>query len=147
MNERHIIVIGLILVLIFVGLSGCEGGISDNPDRVYVHDEYKRTVMYYYQGSTQLRDILVSDSDNFIYHPDMEAYEIHGYIIHHAGRTLGQVLMEVNYYDDNGVPLVVQEQYFYNVRSGVKQDFLFRFRYSEYFETVKKVKYSFNVFE
>ena len=146
--EKNVIVIGLIFILIFVGLCGCQAGIPDNPDRVQVHDEYKRTVKYEYQGvSTQTRVILAPDSDNFTYHPNMEAYEIHGYIQHGADRTLAQIIMKADYYDDNSVLLATQEQYFYDAKSGVRQDFLFRFTNNSHFETVKKVTYTFNVLE
>ncbi|MCK5258593.1 MAG: hypothetical protein KAJ69_03660 [Thermoplasmatales archaeon] len=150
MNERHIIVIGIIFVLIFVGLSGCQDGVViNNPDDINIHDKYIRTVKFEYQGvSTQTRVILVPDSvTTFTYHPEMEAYEIHGYIRHNADRTLPQIVMEAKYFDSNHILLATQEQYFYDVQSGFTKDFLFRFNYSEHFETVKTVEFTFNVIE
>jgi len=77
----------------------------------------------------------------------MKAYEIHGFIRHYTDRTLAQIVMEAKYYDENQILLATQEQYFYDVQSGFAKDFLFSFNYSEHFEIVKSVEFSFNVIE
>jgi hypothetical protein len=145
--KNQIIVVGLIFI--FVGLSGCqEGGIGfDQPTELDINEKHIRTVLFYYKYTILLRDILVPDSDIFTFHPDMEAYEIHGSIVHHGDKSLGRVQMEANYFDENSNLLVSQKIQFIDVPPEINQYYLFRFDDNEYFEIVKSVNFSFYIFD
>jgi len=47
--KKHLIVIGTVVLLLAVGLSGCQDEVvSINPDSIKIHNKYIRTVKYEY---------------------------------------------------------------------------------------------------
>ena len=151
--KKHIIFIGIISVILMGVLSGCndhEVGLTDpnDPFLFFIEEPKIRTVRFI--GWNE-RDILVPDGYDFVYHPDMEAYEEHGSFGHMEDYNIDQVQLEANFYGDNGILLSTQRQQFYDIPPTggftTKGGFLFKFDNSTLFETVDLVNFSFNVFE
>jgi len=146
---KKYIVIGMMLVLLVVGLCGCNGTDfeSESVDALEVVEHKLRTIRYYYQGpSNRLREILVPDGDTFVYHPDMEAYEVHGKIKNDMdNNAIDYFTMYVNYLDSGRKILHTQTQGFDGINSYGTRDFLFVFNHPDLNEIVHDVGFYFSI--
>jgi len=143
--KKNVIVFGVISVLILVVFSGCQEDsemASVKFNFAMDHTPYIRTVRFF--GWNE-RDILIDDSGYFQFHPDMEAYEIHGYFINQKDEEYYRVVLTANYYDIDDNLLVTQTTDFFDVRQYFHNDFLFIFNHSDHFETVDHVEMSYEI--
>jgi hypothetical protein len=140
------------IIFLCVGLSGSgevvTNGEGDLDDPTF-HLNFIRTVTDYWDDERQIYVdvILEEDETEFIYHPEMKAYELHGYVNNTAGRYVTQITLGLKFYDEMNRLLVREEEYFNFLEDGEKSDFIMLFYFNEFFETVDHFNYYFDVLE
>jgi len=143
--NKHLIVIGIVVILLAVALSGCEelsqdGGTQGNTDFEII----SYSVESWEDKVLGLDDIKIGDG--FLHSDEVDLFTIKGIVKNNAGRLIEALEIKAKFYDGNGIFLLDWTETLYNIPDTYEEEFVFSMHshYTTYFDNIESVSISAN---
>lgn len=138
--KKQIVIIGIVAILIIVGLGGCqESQTSGDTNKVQLVDYIVETYYNYGFNTTKLGDGFVHNNSHI-----NRVYMIQGTIKNTAGEILNNVVITLNFYDNDNNFLALKT---YTIRylsnSGTETFYMIYYDSESYFDKIDEVKFTF----
>jgi len=152
--NKHLIVIGIVILLLAVGLSGCteNADVSGDISKVDLVDYEVKTIWYTLGDENPERPgsfpVVENERDGFYHNYPNEQYtepkyQISGTIKNIAGEMLDRIDITAKFYDINDNYLASKSATKYSLADSYTWDFTIMYHSGQYFENIDKVKFEF----